>query len=261
MKTLNDVDLNQKLKNLAAQVRDLLEQILEHIAEVDRRKLFLKMAFTSLFDYLTKEIGYSAGAAQRRIDAARLMQRIPEIKHEIKTGALNLVQISKVQQAFRKVKKTTGRSVAFDLQKEILVDIKNKTVDQTDLTLAQKLNFKVEASTRFTIQRDESVRLELTFSKDEMATIERAREILSHKTGGALNAAILEMARVVIKAAQPKARLKSKVPPPTNVSTYGEPIPSPNPIEAKDKPTAPPLKNYPLSRSTQNLLPPWNQNP
>lgn len=56
MKNLNDNELNQKLKNLAAQERALLEQILEHIAEVDRRRLFLKMAFPSLFEYLTKKL-------------------------------------------------------------------------------------------------------------------------------------------------------------------------------------------------------------
>jgi len=81
---------------LAAQERSITQEILEHIAEVDRRKLHLKMSYPSLFDYLTREIGYSAASAQRRIDAARLMQKIPEVSEQIKTGSINLSQISKL---------------------------------------------------------------------------------------------------------------------------------------------------------------------
>ena len=79
LKQLKDTELNEKVKNLVIQERKLTQAILEHVAEIDRRKLYLSMAYPSLFDYLTKEVGYSAGAAQRRIDAARLMQRIPEV--------------------------------------------------------------------------------------------------------------------------------------------------------------------------------------
>ena len=48
------------------------------------------------------------------------------------------------------------------------------------------------------------MRLELTFSKEEMALIQKAKEILSHKTGGSLKSTVLEMASQVIKAQEPK---------------------------------------------------------
>lgn len=212
MKNLNNHDLNQNLKNLVTKERALLDKIIEHIAEVDRRKLFLKMAYASLFDYLTREVGYSAGAAQRRIDAARLIQKIPEVRQDIKSGELSLVQISKAQQAFGVAKKTTGQNVSIALQKEILSSLKNKTVDQTNLTLAEKLNLKIETETKRTTQKDESVRLELTLSKEEMALIERARQILSHKTGGALRCSIVQMAKEVIAAQEVKKKSSSQKP-------------------------------------------------
>ena len=71
LENLKDLELNEKIKTLASQERKLTQVILLHIAEVDRRKLFLRKAYPSLFEYLVQEIGYSFGAAQRRIDAAR----------------------------------------------------------------------------------------------------------------------------------------------------------------------------------------------
>src|SRR5437763_1098111 len=109
---LKNTELNEKVKALATEERHLTKVILEHIAEVDRRKLFLGMAYSSLFDYLTKEIGYSAGAAQRRIDAARLLQRIPEVSSQIDNGSINLAQISKLQKACRVMKKGSGETIS-----------------------------------------------------------------------------------------------------------------------------------------------------
>src|SRR5688572_7544683 len=103
-KQLSNTELNQKVKTLAEQERKLTREIIEHIAEVDRRKLFLDMAFSSLFEYLTEEIKYSAGAAQRRIDAARLSQRIPELTLKIEDGSLNFSHLSKVQKICRQIK-------------------------------------------------------------------------------------------------------------------------------------------------------------
>ena len=76
---LKDNDLNQKVKNLAKKEREITQEMIAYIAEVDRRQLFLRMGYPSLYAYLTLEIHYSEGAAQRRIDAARLFHRVPEV--------------------------------------------------------------------------------------------------------------------------------------------------------------------------------------
>jgi hypothetical protein len=62
---LKDADLESQLKLLVGRERQLLHLILKHIQEVDRRKLYAARAFSSLFEYLTKAMGYSFAAAQR----------------------------------------------------------------------------------------------------------------------------------------------------------------------------------------------------
>lgn len=59
------------------------------------------MKCSSLFDYCVRELGYSEGAAQRRIVAARMLTEIPEIEKKIATGSLTLSNISQVNQFYR----------------------------------------------------------------------------------------------------------------------------------------------------------------
>jgi hypothetical protein len=119
LKFLTDTMLDLKLKSLTREDRKLTRELLEHIAEVDRRQLYLKMNFPSLFSYLTIELGYTNGSAQRRIDGARLIRRVPEVAEQIQNGALNLSQISKLQVTCREVAKTSGEKVTAQTQRQI----------------------------------------------------------------------------------------------------------------------------------------------
>ncbi|MBX9766921.1 MAG: hypothetical protein K2X47_06585 [Bdellovibrionales bacterium] len=55
-KHLNDLELNLKIKSLAQVERKLTRVMIEHIAEVDRRKLYLKLNFDSLFRTSRKKL-------------------------------------------------------------------------------------------------------------------------------------------------------------------------------------------------------------
>ncbi len=137
---MNDQELNLQLKKLVANERTLLTEILYNIAEIDRRKLFLRMRYPSLFEYLVKEIGYSAGSAQRRIDAARLMLRVPELAQKIERDAISLAQISKMQRACRQVRKESGKTVGMEVQRSVLEKMQGAGEQKTDLILAQEFN-------------------------------------------------------------------------------------------------------------------------
>ena len=76
---LTDSVLHQDFINLAQCEREIVSQVLLHIQEVERRKLFSALGFTSLFDYLKRGLKYSEGSAQRRISAARLSATVPAV--------------------------------------------------------------------------------------------------------------------------------------------------------------------------------------
>jgi hypothetical protein len=73
--------------------------VLLHLNEIERRRLHLKLAYTSMFHYCTSGLGYSESAASRRIRAARCLARFPEVYDLLESNQVNistLAQISRV---------------------------------------------------------------------------------------------------------------------------------------------------------------------
>ena len=79
--------------------------MLQHLQEIESRKLYLKRGFSSLFEYTVKELGYSESSAYRRIKAMKLCKELPETKLKMAKGELNLCTVSKLQTVFEKQEK------------------------------------------------------------------------------------------------------------------------------------------------------------
>lgn len=182
-KNITDQTLDANLKSLVVSERELLSEILLHIAEVDRRLLYLHFGYPSLFEYLTKSIGYASGSAQRRIDAARLSFEIPEVITDLESGKINLAQVTLVQKAIREVqsqKKGTNIKVSTQIKEALLNELANKSFSESEVLVGQALDIKLKVAPQLKYQKDESVRLEVTFSKDQWFKLNRMRELLSH---------------------------------------------------------------------------------
>jgi 5-methylcytosine-specific restriction endonuclease McrA len=63
------------------------------LADFDRRRLWLQLGHASLFAFLHRELGLSAGAAYYRKTAAELIQRLPEVVEPLRDGRLCLTSI------------------------------------------------------------------------------------------------------------------------------------------------------------------------
>lgn len=126
LKQMGDAELLVRTKQLVQQERELLTEILHHLREVDRRKLFSELNCRSLFDYCVKILRYSEGKARRRIQALRLVEELPEIEEKITSGALNLSNLSKAQDCFYGAKKN-NKTITSDDKLEILKKLENKS--------------------------------------------------------------------------------------------------------------------------------------
>ncbi len=174
MKHLTDDVLDRDLKSLIALERELLYEILLHIAEADRRMLYVSMGFNSLFAYLLN-CGYCNASAQARIDTVRLSHELPEVLLKINSGALTLSQIRVLVKRLRE--KT---NVTLAEKESLLQKIENTTSAETDLIVSESLGLSRELPTRITVQRDGSVQVEMTFSKNDWAEIQRCQELHGH---------------------------------------------------------------------------------
>lgn len=72
-------------------------EVLLHLQEVERRKLHLHLGYSSMHTYAVEKLGYSSGAAFRRIQAMRLLKDVPAVKQQFDSGALNLTTAAQIQ--------------------------------------------------------------------------------------------------------------------------------------------------------------------
>ena len=97
---LSDRELLRETSNLVRHERHLQGAIIDHLAEIEARGLYLERGFSSLFDYAVRELGYSDAAAARRIGAMRLCADAPEAREGLRDGSLTLSAAAELQWAF-----------------------------------------------------------------------------------------------------------------------------------------------------------------
>ena len=97
---LSDRELLAQTSNLARVERHLQGAIIDHLAEIEARCLFLRRGFASLFEYAVRELGYSDAAAGRRIAAMRLCADSPQTRERLRDGSLSLSAAAELQWAF-----------------------------------------------------------------------------------------------------------------------------------------------------------------
>lgn len=177
---LSNTDLLTRFGKLVQTERKITHLVLECIAEMDARRLYLEKAYPSLYEFLVQEFGYSSSAALRRIESARLLREVPEVAAKIESGALNLSQLSKVQQAVRAVQKLEDRKLNSYEKKELLSRIEYTTQQQTEVILCKALSLPVLMENKETAHKDESVTLTITFNREQIAALRQAQDLIAH---------------------------------------------------------------------------------
>jgi hypothetical protein len=90
LNNLSDQALTARLRRCLKTERAVTAEVLRLIAEVDRRKLYLEAATSSMFDYVTRVLCMSEGSAYKRIRVARAGRRFPVIFELVAEGLHHL---------------------------------------------------------------------------------------------------------------------------------------------------------------------------
>ncbi len=88
-KELDDAILLERLRALVVRSNETEAELLEHLAELDERRLYLP-DHTSLFAFCTAELGFSEAAAENRIAVARAGRRFPHVLESLRSGKIHL---------------------------------------------------------------------------------------------------------------------------------------------------------------------------
>jgi hypothetical protein len=184
LRFMTDDTLLNETQKLAKQEHELLSQILHALREIERRRLFSKLKRNSLFDYATKELGYSEDQAYRRIQAMRLLKELPELEEKINSGTLNLSHLGMAQSLFKREEKWGSKIYSQQEKLEILEKLEGKSKREAEkITASLTLNPLNPLSTPDKIKPISDEHVEIKFiAKAELADkIEKLKALLAHK--------------------------------------------------------------------------------
>jgi hypothetical protein len=170
-----DQELEASFKKVVQQERKIMHLVILHVQELERRQLFLARGFSSLFEYLTLNMKYSGAAAQRRIDAARLLSVVPSVAEKIESGELNLSQIGEIQKAVKSAEKIHQERITSAVKAEIVEKVSHQSTPATQQICAEMLNIPIVQSQKLKTQKDKSKRIEITLTEEQFTKFEKLR--------------------------------------------------------------------------------------
>src|SRR5689334_11376640 len=87
---LSDSDLLQAFAAINCRDRATLAELLEHLVELDQRRLYAPAGYRSMFAFCTEKLHWSEDVAFKRIRAARTARRFPAILNALASGQVHL---------------------------------------------------------------------------------------------------------------------------------------------------------------------------
>ena len=107
---LSDDRLLERTKELSGIEHHLEVVVIDHLREIQKRRLYLRRGFSSLFDYAVRELGYSDAAAWRRIKAMRLCAEVEGVRERLQNGSMTLNAAAQLQNAFDRQERKKERA-------------------------------------------------------------------------------------------------------------------------------------------------------
>ena len=165
-------------------------EVLRHLQVIQNRRLFLERGYPRLFEFCVAEFGYSNGAAQRRIQAMRLMSEVPEVQSKIADGEISITSAASIQ-SFLQIEKKEDRKYSKDEKLALLEICEGKSSREVEKELASRNpDFSRRESVR-AVDAD-SMRLSLTISDGLWRKIERLKALRSHTNASMKNEELFE---------------------------------------------------------------------
>lgn len=90
---LSDTNLLSETERIAAATRSSTAELIAALAELDKRRLYLGLGYSSLFVYCTSRLHLTEGEAFNRIEVARAVRRFPALLHHLVAGSLTLTAV------------------------------------------------------------------------------------------------------------------------------------------------------------------------
>lgn len=200
VKKLTDEDLVEQLKNLFLRERRIGDDILLNLQEMNSRRLYAKLGFSSLFEFLVKYFHLSESSAYQRISALKLMQSVPEAQTALFKGETNLSTIAATQSFIRKLESEKGEALSFEEKKDIFEAVKGKTHKEALTTFAEMNPVAALPETKEKAITPTHTLLQVTVDQETLSLLQEVKNLLSHEIpDGNLNKVLKRMSEVSVE--------------------------------------------------------------
>ena len=212
LKNLKDKELHLAIKNLVEKERELLTQILRHLYEIERRRLFCDYQCSSLWEYCVKQLGYSEGQAMRRIAAMRLIKEMPQVEEKISAGELSLSNAASVYRFFKNENKVNPEAISKEMKINILEQLENKSARECEKTLFSLSSQPAIHSERTKVVSETLTEIHVLADDELMKKLGIVKGLLAHQEPNASYGALLKkLCDIAIeKLSPPKPKRNSK---------------------------------------------------
>src|SRR5215472_6093757 len=191
---LSDEELLCGLSAVCSEARRLLGRLLLYLIEVEQRRLDLKAACSSLYDFCQRRLYMSESEAVRRIEAARLLERFPTILGYLERGDLHLTALLLLREhlteadvdelltdARRKTKRELQELLAARAPRpDVMTTITELRAPVVAGNAQAQAQAQAQAHARLEPLAPARHRLELTISAEVRTKLERATSLLGH---------------------------------------------------------------------------------
>ncbi len=181
LKNISDTELLSKTKGLVLKERELIGEIIAHLAEIETRKLYCDLKYRSLYDYCTEELGYTNDQAYRRICAMRLTKQLPQVKEKLENGTISLSSANMFSVLIKDAKMEKPEQV------KVLNLIEGKSKSET-ATLIENIRSEKQlpppAKKKVIVKQTEGskeVRLSVSISKETLDKIEQVKSLYANR--------------------------------------------------------------------------------
>ena len=179
IRKLSDSELLEHTEKAVLVERGSTNLVLDHLREIQSRRLYARLGFSSMFEYCTQHLKYCNSGAQLRIDAMRLSLELPEIKESLEKGDLSLSVIGSFQK-FVRHENQRKKKYSKEEKQELLKQVESKSRVEAEKVFAE---ISPEAFPKEKVRVLSGTQSELRFVADEelMALIAEMKAKLQQK--------------------------------------------------------------------------------
>jgi 5-methylcytosine-specific restriction endonuclease McrA len=213
-----NTDVITRLHELCRREHACTVDVIEALLECERTGAHLDRGHDGLWSLLARELGYSNAAASRRLKATRCARKFPEVIAWLRARRVTLSSLEAVEPVLASI--ATAQDLLDRIEGKAPSDVaravqREKPVAPKKETVRRKFVKPAPASTGGLFEAAsvpacepvvENVQASLSFTPEEFAVVEKARAILSRKTGRmpTVHETMMELARFFVAAKGPR---------------------------------------------------------